>query len=329
MSQPLLSIIIPTHGRPRYLATALDSALSEAGNVEVVVVPNGPDTSWQPVLAKHASDDRVRVHPIGTLHGNAARNHGMSVARGRYLRFLDDDDVLYPEGAKAQLAMIEQTGADIVSASIDLLREDGACFRTVPQPDTDDFVSAVMCEDRLLQVTAHVFRADWVRSTPWNPSLPYAQDMDWMFRLCQGREPSWRKVDCVSGGWRRHTGRRTTTGAKLDHAKRLAAEGILQLVEVLRMQGRLDDTRRAAAASGLWGCVHSALFMSPRYWSAIAKTAEALCPGSHPGTRFFRSSLARSSGLTPLQWEQILAPKRLVTYVIHRALLSLRIARSW
>jgi glycosyltransferase involved in cell wall biosynthesis len=330
MPTPVLSVIIPTHARSHLLRGALDSALAvmEVG-IEVIVVPNGPDPAWKTALAPYATDRRVRIEPIEVAHGNAARNHGMALARGRYLRFLDDDDLLYPDGVREQLAAIESSSADVVSAPIELLREDGTCFRTVSQPGTSDFIAGVMRHDRLLQVTAHLFRRDWVQATQWNETIPYAQDMDWMFRLCHHRDPRWRKTAHFAGGWRRHTGARTTTQARLHHAKQLAAEGILELVASLRAGHRLTDERRAAAAAGLWECVHSALFMSSRYWSNIATVAEALHPGSHPDTRFFRSAFARRSGLTPLQWERLLSPKRSMTYGLRRALLALRISRTW
>jgi glycosyltransferase involved in cell wall biosynthesis len=330
MRHPLVSVIIPTHGRPHYLGLALQSALDGMGDdVEVIVVPNGPDLSWREVLSAYAVDPRVRVEPIAKAQGSAARNHGLSLAGGKYVRFLDDDDLLYAAGVQEQIELIERSGADVVSAPIDLLREDGTCFRKVEQPATTDFIAAAMRGDRLLQITAHMFRRDWIRDIRWDDSLPFGQDMDWMFKLCRDKDPAWEKSLLASGGWRRHTGRRTSIGASLHRAKQMLAEGILGLVARLELDERLTDQRRAAAASGLWECVHSALFMSPTYWSQVAAAAERLSPGSCPDTAFFRYRFTRLSGLTPLQWEKLLAPKRLVTYGIQRALLSMGLARTW
>ncbi len=329
MNTPLLSIVVPTHGRPQFLASALDSALAAHGtDAEVIVVPNGRDESWRRVLSPYAGDARVRVEPIATAHGCAARNHGMALARGEYLRFLDDDDVLYAEGAREQLALIRATNADVVSSPIDLLHEDGTPFRRAAQPDGGDFVCAVMSGRRVLQVTAHLFRRRFATAARWDESLPYAQDVAWMQQLCGVRDVRWTKAEAPAGGWRRHTGQRTTIGASLHRAKQMATEGILRLVEVLEGQGRLNDERRAAAASGLWDGVHSALFLAPRYWSAIARQAQRLAPGSRPDTEFFQSRLGRSL-LSPLQWEWLLAPKRMLTYALMRALLRLGVSRTW
>lgn len=330
MTAPLLSIVVPTHGRPQYLAAALDSALAAHGaDTEVIVVPNGPDASWREVTAAWAGDARVRVEPIATAHGCAARNHGLALARGEFVRFLDDDDLLYAEGAREQLALIRSSAADVASAPIELLREDGSAYARAEQPATADFIAAVMSGRRVVQVTAHVFRREWARVALWNESLPYAQDVDWVFALCRQRDPRWVKSAAPAGGWRRHTGRRTTIGASLHRAKQTAAEGILRLAGALEASGRLGDERRAAAASGLWDGVHSALFLAPRYWRGIAAHAERLAPGSRPDTAFFRHPLTARLGLTPLQWEQLLAPKRMLTYGMERALLALGLSRTW
>src|SRR5690606_1617249 len=90
---PLLSVIIPTHARPQFLPRAIDSALDAApgGSVEVIVVPNGQDSSWVQIARGFRHDARVRWLPISQSGVSSARNHGLQSANGIYARFLDDD----------------------------------------------------------------------------------------------------------------------------------------------------------------------------------------------------------------------------------------------
>src|SRR5690348_7668220 len=100
MVDPLVSVIVPTRRRPKFLPIAVRSALEGMGNeVEVIVVPNGDDDSWKQSMAAFNADGRVRIRSIAEADANLARNHGMSMARGKYLRFLDDDDYLLPAAA--------------------------------------------------------------------------------------------------------------------------------------------------------------------------------------------------------------------------------------
>ncbi len=109
---PLVSIIIPTHNRPHFLPRAVDSALAgmPAGEVEVIVVPNGPDESWKQSLLPYKHNSSVRVIPITAANANIARNTGLAAANGEFVRFLDDDDYLIPEGAVKQYALIKESG---------------------------------------------------------------------------------------------------------------------------------------------------------------------------------------------------------------------------
>ena len=89
------STIIPTVNRPS-LACAVRSVLEQAFTVadfEVIVVNDSgqplPDADWQ-----HSK--RVRVIDTNRRERSVARNTGAAIARGKYLHFLDDDDVLLP-----------------------------------------------------------------------------------------------------------------------------------------------------------------------------------------------------------------------------------------
>ena len=65
-AHPLISIVIPTAGRPDYLPRAVESALRCAGDcgTEVIVVPNGPDESWRASLGALLHNPSVRILPI-------------------------------------------------------------------------------------------------------------------------------------------------------------------------------------------------------------------------------------------------------------------------
>lgn len=96
MSNPLLSIIIPTHNRPHLLPRAVRSALGQTfTDLEVVVVD---DASKELVQAADLTDDsRLRVIRLDSSHGaSGARNIGVRAARGRWVMFLDDDDCILP-----------------------------------------------------------------------------------------------------------------------------------------------------------------------------------------------------------------------------------------
>jgi glycosyltransferase involved in cell wall biosynthesis len=87
--RPLFSVIVPTIGRPQLLREAVDSVLrQDVSDLECIVVQDGS------ARAEPAVDPRVRVVARRRAGGAAAaRNTGLRAARGRYVTFLDDDDL--------------------------------------------------------------------------------------------------------------------------------------------------------------------------------------------------------------------------------------------
>lgn len=87
---PIFSVVVPTRDRPALLADAVGAALAQrTTGIEVVVVDDG---SAEPVPP--FDDPRVRVVRLDEPCGpSGARNAGIDAAAGRYLAFLDDDDL--------------------------------------------------------------------------------------------------------------------------------------------------------------------------------------------------------------------------------------------
>jgi hypothetical protein len=106
MRTPLLTIIIPTHNRPKLVLNAVQSALEQTFNdIEILVVD---DASTQPIqLPDHPQLRLIRLSP--GRGGAGARNVGTEAARSRWITYLDDDDRLLPHMAQVSLEAIEKT----------------------------------------------------------------------------------------------------------------------------------------------------------------------------------------------------------------------------
>jgi len=102
---PLVSVVIPTFGRPELVLRAVGTVLCQTmSDLEVIVVIDGPDSATQAMLAS-VVDERLRVimHPFNRGPG-AARDTGSDAASAPWVAFLDDDDEWLPGKLAAQLA---------------------------------------------------------------------------------------------------------------------------------------------------------------------------------------------------------------------------------
>ena len=135
MSNPLLSIIIPTHNRQDLLPRAVKSALDQTmGNLEVIVVDDGsePPVDLPP-------DPRVRLVRLAKSRGvSAARNIGTNEAKGRWVTYLDDDDQLLPEMVDISLKKIFEANVPrpvAVISGLEVVDSQGQITQTrIPPP---------------------------------------------------------------------------------------------------------------------------------------------------------------------------------------------------
>ncbi len=103
----MVSVIIPTHNRSRFVKEAVDSVLAQEGDVsmEVIVVDDGSTDDTAAVL--HPYGPAIRRAFQARKGVSAARNLGAEMARGQWLAFLDSDDLWVPGKLKAQMGYME------------------------------------------------------------------------------------------------------------------------------------------------------------------------------------------------------------------------------
>ena len=102
----LVSVIIPTTGRPKLVLRALASVLGQThGEAEVIVVVDGPNPETIAALGGIADPRTTRTGRTPESIGpGPARNIGAAQARGEWIAFLDDDDEWMPQKLEIQLA---------------------------------------------------------------------------------------------------------------------------------------------------------------------------------------------------------------------------------
>ena len=112
-ARPLVSAIIPTYCRPYMVRQAVETVLAQDySEIEVIVVDDNTDPQEQQAVRAALAEfgDRVTVIPNGRSKGACgARNTGVLHAKGKYIAFLDDDDLWMPGKIRAQVSMLERT----------------------------------------------------------------------------------------------------------------------------------------------------------------------------------------------------------------------------
>lgn len=189
---PLVSVVIPTHNRPRELGDALRSVLNQSyPNLEIVVVNDGGEEVRGVIDGLNATRPIEYVSHEASRGTGGARNTGMSRARGEYIAFLDDDDVYLPQHLGAVVAELEADPhlaaaySDGLQVTIDLSGE------TARVADERVFYSQDFSADELLvrnyipNLCVVARRRAMEQAGPFDEAMPALEDWEWLLRLCR------------------------------------------------------------------------------------------------------------------------------------------------
>ncbi|MDR1293860.1 MAG: glycosyltransferase [Bifidobacteriaceae bacterium] len=170
-ARPMLSVVVPMYNVERYIGACLESVLAEqAVNLEVIVIDDGSADSSRGVAETAARmDRRVWVFHQRNRGLGAARNAGMRLSAGRYVAFLDSDDIAMPGAYRAMVDAAEGRQADVVIGGIFQLTDGKRHFPEWMRyiHDKDRFVRSVLEFPDLLRdfyTPNKMVRRDWWRS---------------------------------------------------------------------------------------------------------------------------------------------------------------------
>jgi glycosyltransferase involved in cell wall biosynthesis len=193
---------------PRWFLEAVKSALDQRGcSIELIVIDDGSPEPIAPLL-RGLDDDRLRV--VRVEHGGtaAARNAGISHARGRLLRFLDADDVLEPDST-ARLARLIGDREDLVAYGATIVCDEALNpLRTIASSFEGDLVTPCLLGRLEVRHVSMLFPRRVVeRAGPWVGGYQISEDWDFVLRALEHAEA--RADQMPATYYRRHGGSRT------------------------------------------------------------------------------------------------------------------------
>ena len=168
---PLVSVIVPVFNGARFVREALDSILNQTYQpVEIIVVDDGSNDATAEVLDEFGP----RVRRVSQAHSgqSVARNRGVELATGRYLAFLDADDLWPAEKLAAQVTILEE------DPECDLLFGHAAQFRQNGGGESEPMPGHV-------PGTLMARRDVWMRVGPLRSDVRVGEFLDWMLRARQ------------------------------------------------------------------------------------------------------------------------------------------------
>lgn len=182
---PLVSVVLPVFNGERFVRGAIESVLTQHHpRVEVIVVDDGSTDRTPQILREFGPAIRVLRQANGGR--SVARNRGLEEAAGKFVVFLDADDLLTPEHVSTLVAACESGPYDLAycRAEAFLHRDPAARLRVFHRyPDEDRAVGIIL--DDFIPINAAVVRAAFLRQAAlrFRSGLRCGEDWEFWIRL--------------------------------------------------------------------------------------------------------------------------------------------------
>lgn len=255
--RPLVSIVIRTRNRLELLRQALTSVLAQTWRqLEVVVVNDGGQDATA-VLQPFADSLRIRYHANPAARGrSAAANTGVELSRGKYLNFLDDDDVLHPGHVEKLATFLERTGEPVAysdCAKADYVWKDGTFARS---GECRLFCGIDFDRDRLFAsnfipiMTVMFTRDAWKLAGGCDESLQWLEDWDLWLRMSE--HSTFHRLPGITAEYRRFaqhpTNPEDTLRVQQKHATHWTLDRLVNqtLPRMARLQDEVSSLRERA-----------------------------------------------------------------------------------
>jgi glycosyltransferase involved in cell wall biosynthesis len=271
---------MPAFNAGRHIAESVESVQGQTfGGWELVVVDDGStDDTAEVVVRLAAADARVRYVRRANGGQAAARNTGLAEARGPLVAFLDADDLWLPEKLAAQLAVLEETGVDLVYTDGYIFSADGAespedRFHILPgEARGVEMFRTLFASNRIGTLSVLVKRGalDSVGLFDENRAYQNCEDYDLWMRLARSGASFYGMPEKLMR-YRRHAAATTYTASKLlapmlavilKHAPdpsldpalvRARVRGLYRdLISALVAEGRVEEARRRMREFYAW-----------------------------------------------------------------------------
>jgi len=193
---PLVSVVIPAYNSAKHIESTLVSVFNQSyPNIEIFVVDDGSSDDTISIVSKYVPE---KVTLVSQKNGGAckARNTGLKLSNGKYIQFLDADDLLSTDKISEQVKEIELY-PDHLAVCTTVHFSDGTDPYAEPLPDEShylfnpsdipEFLARLWGADGILwmvQTSAWLSPASLIiKSGPWDESILLDQDGEFFTRV--------------------------------------------------------------------------------------------------------------------------------------------------
>ena len=187
---PLVTVIIPAYNCTNTVERSIESVLNQTmPDFELIVVDDASQDKTFEIISEMAKKDlRIKILKNDCNIGVAAtRNRALKIASGKYIAFLDSDDIWAKEKLKKQIALLEKTDGDICFTSYGFVNLVGLPIRRAPYivPLETDYHG--MLRENVIGLSTTLVKRDTLKGIEFDGRWFHEDYALWLFLLRSGK----------------------------------------------------------------------------------------------------------------------------------------------
>ena len=197
----MVSIIVPVFNKSKYLASMIESLLSQSfRDFEVIFVDDGSTDGSETIIKSYlADDDRIVLVSSDNNGVSHARNIGLEQARGKYIAFIDADDRVASNYLESLVRALEENDVEFVISRVRKVNAQGDVLQVMAAPYEGiirleniltDFVKIQNKTGIYGTCGGKLFRRSLCDDVRFDETIKLAEDFDFFIKL-------YRKIDTI------------------------------------------------------------------------------------------------------------------------------------
>ncbi|MBQ0831325.1 glycosyltransferase family A protein [Marinobacter sp.] len=225
-SHSLVSVIVPVYNREKLVTETVASILDQTyRDIEIILVNDGSTDRSLSVIKnlQQQHPNLIRVIDQENQGQTVARNQGIKAARGKYIAFLDSDDLWSPDKLKLQIPLFTE-GVGLVYGGVELINENGETtgFDPCDRQIQGHIFPQLLVKNRMTGGSVVVLREALDSVGMFDPEFSAAENWDLWLRICKKYEA--RLVDTPIVKYRLHQNNMSKDMTLMQDAKRQIME---------------------------------------------------------------------------------------------------------
>lgn len=193
IESPLISVIIPMFNAAKFIKYTIESVLSQSyKNWEIFIIDNCSTDNSEEIVESYARKDS-RIHLLSTEFNSGSpakpRNIGLINAKGKYIAFLDADDLWYSQKLEKQVSFLEQNlDVFLLYAKYHIIKNGKISSKTLPKDKylfSGRIFKRLFLSNNFIPCVTAILRNRFENNYLFDEQKSFLEDFDLWLRICQ------------------------------------------------------------------------------------------------------------------------------------------------